>query len=184
MGKRWRMAVLAGMFALVSACGAVGGDGADGVASVSTPKSTAPSEGGGSGNEKDDVDQMRKYAKCMRDHGVDMPDPEVNSDGGVTMQGPAVAEADEGKMRKANEACRELLPNGGAPPKMTAEDIDAMRETAQCLRDRGYDVTDPTMDHPAIRFNTQPSDVEKMNKDLTECGGDGPIAVEVGEGPK
>lgn len=183
MSKRWRLAVLAGLFALVSACGTEG-TGNDGVASVSTPNSSESNGGGGKAvDDKADEDKVREYAKCMREHGIDMPDPKTDGDGGVMMEAPAGGAADRDKMAKADEACRKHLPNGGAPPKMSAEDIDNMRKTAKCLRDLGYDVADPTAEAPYLGFDEPPADDEKFQKDMEKCGGgEGQIAVRVGEG--
>lgn len=183
MTARWRLAVLAGLFALVSACGSGGENGTEGVASVSTPNSSEKKGGGDPADQKADEDKMRQYAKCMREHGIDMPDPKTDGDGGVMMGVPAGKAEDRDKMAKADEACRKHLPNGGEPPEMTAEDIDNMRETAKCLRELGYDVADPTEAAPYLEFTEQPAD-EKFQKDMEKCGGDGPIAVRVGEGPK
>lgn len=174
MGSRWRLAVLAGLFALVTACGG-GGDDGSGVASISdkqTPTSTAP--GGG----ESEIDQMRAYAKCMREHGIDVADPEVNSDGtaggiGISVDG----EVGKEKVDKANAACKKLMPNGGEPPKMTAEDLDKAREMAQCLRDHGIDVKDPTMDDPGISVSAGDggNDPDEVNKAMAECSPEGAI---------
>lgn len=174
MGTRWRIAVLTGLFALVTACGG-GGDGDDGVASLSegnTPSSTKPEQ------EGDDVDQMRAYAKCMREHGVDMPDPEVSQDGGIGM---SVNGGDKAKVDKADKECKHLMPNGGEPEKASPEDLDRMRKEAQCLRDHGIDVKDPTMDDPGIRIEGSGPDDDKFQKAMEECG-DGKGSVSVGGG--
>lgn len=165
MRSRWRPALLAGLFALVTACGSGGGNGEDGVASVSDDNAPTSAENEPKGS---DEDKMRAYAKCMREHGVDMPDPEPGAGGGMNM---SVEAGEKDKVDKANEACKKLLPNGGVPPKPSAEDLDRMREQAQCLRDHGIDVEDPTMDDPGLQLNDRSGDSEKVNKALEECSG-------------
>src|ERR1044071_1524367 len=144
MGARWRLALLAGLCTLSTACAT--GDNGDGVASIS---GTNPPSSAAKDNPGDDVDQLRAYAKCMREHGVDMPDPEVDGDGGVSM---SIEDGGAGKatIDKADKECRHLMPNGGEPPEVSPEDLDRMREEAQCLRDHGVDAKDPTADKPGI----------------------------------
>jgi hypothetical protein len=54
-------------------------------------------------------EQMLEYAQCMRDHGVDFPDPEFGDNGRVTMgmgkKGEAPTDAEREAMDAANEAC-------------------------------------------------------------------------------
>ena len=51
---------------------------------------------------------LLRFAKCMREHGIDMPDPTFNDNGGVEMQmGSEAGEIDEEAMEAANEACGE-----------------------------------------------------------------------------
>lgn len=175
MGARWRLAALTGLFALVTACGTAE-PGSDGVASLSegnTPSSTKPKQ-----DEGDTADQVRAYAKCMREHGVDMKDPEVTQDGGV---GIAIEGGDESKIAKADEACRHLMPNGGQPVKPSPEDLDRMRKEAQCLRDHGIDVKDPTMENPGIQIEGAGPGDEKFEKAMEECS-DGRGSVSSGGG--
>ena len=62
------------------------------------------------------ADQMLKFAQCMRDHGVDFPDPQF-SGGGVSIQvggGEAGAIDPTSKtFQAAQEACGSELPGGG-----------------------------------------------------------------------
>jgi len=103
---------------------------------------------------------MLKYAQCMRDHGVDMPDPDPN--GGMTLQG---GPGDESKISAAQEACKNLLPNGGVPPTPSAEDLEKARQFAQCMRDHGIaDFPDPDPNGGGIRINgDQNSDMNPDN---------------------
>jgi hypothetical protein len=175
MGARWRIAVLTGLFALVTACGSPE-PGSDGVASLSegnTPSSTKPPP-----EEGEAADQMRAYAKCMREHGIDMPDPEVSPDGGIGM---SIEGGDKAKVDKADKECKHLMPNGGEPEKPSAEDLDRMREEAQCLRDHGIDVKDPTMDNPGIQIEGAGPEDEKFRKAMEECS-DGKGSVSSGGG--
>jgi len=64
--------------------------------------------------------QMLDFAKCMRDHGIDFPDPTFNDTGGISVsvgsaegddQGPP---PDDEEFQAANEACSDLLGDGTA----------------------------------------------------------------------
>jgi hypothetical protein len=62
-----------------------------------------------------ELEQMRQFAKCMRDHGVDMPDPDPNGGGFGVKKGTGQGEIspDDATFKAANEACKDKLPNGG-----------------------------------------------------------------------
>jgi len=101
-----------------------------------------------------DHDQALKFAKCMRDHGVDMPDP--GSDGAVTGGGNGGAPGSLGGSAPAvnlgtadtaaMDACRKFLPNGGEPKKLTAAEREQAVRYAQCMRTHGVDYPDPSAD--------------------------------------
>lgn len=62
------------------------------------------------------VEQLLAFSKCMRDHGVDYPDPQFQSGGGVTMQlgGPGSSvDPSSTKFQDAQKACSASLPGGG-----------------------------------------------------------------------
>jgi hypothetical protein len=170
MATRWRLAVLAGLFTLVTACGASGNDGSDGVASVDDKDKESAAADKPKGT---DEDQMRAFAQCMRDHGIDMKDPEVKEGGGIEMGVPAQRADGRGgdKAKAAMDACNKLMPNGGKPPKPSAKDLDDMRTQAKCLREHGIDVPDPTMDEPFIKLDAGKGDGDAMKKAMKECGG-------------
>lgn len=50
-------------------------------------------------------DQQVKYAQCMRQHGVNIPDPKPGQPMKVTGR--------RGQLQQAQEACKSLLPGGG-----------------------------------------------------------------------
>jgi hypothetical protein len=82
-----------------------------------------------------------KFAECMRDHGVDMPDPQVDGAGGfgVNINGEDQELSREG-VDAAFEACRQYAPFGGDPE--VAPDPQAqenMLKFAQCMRDNGVE---------------------------------------------
>jgi hypothetical protein len=62
------------------------------------------------------VDAMLAFAKCMRDHGVDMPDPQFN-DGGMTVQigngdGKTGPDPNSKTFQDAQTACAKQMPSG------------------------------------------------------------------------
>jgi hypothetical protein len=94
----------------------------------------SPTAGAGTTPQAQDAAaQGRRFAKCMRDQGVDVPDP--GPDGRIGL--PGMTEANQAKIEAASEKCREFLPNGGEPAKPSAEDIAKRREYAKCVRDNG-----------------------------------------------
>ena len=176
MGARWRLAVLAGLCTLATACAAGDKGDGDGVASISG--TNPPSSSAAKDDPDDSVDQMRAYAKCMREHGVDMPDPVVDGDGGVSMS--MEDGGNKATIDKADKECKHLMPNGGEPPEVSADDLDRMRKEAKCLRDHGVDAKDPTAENPGIQIEGS-SDDEKTRKAMEECS-DGRGSVSSGGG--
>ena len=67
------------------------------------------------------------FSQCMRDHGIDMPDPQFGSDGKVTMRiggpGSSGPSPESPAFQQAQEACQDEMPGSkggpmiGAPPK-------------------------------------------------------------------
>ena len=62
------------------------------------------------------ADQMLAFAKCMRDHGIDFPDPKFDG-GGVSISlgenGPGGIDPSSDEFKAAQEACGSELPGGG-----------------------------------------------------------------------
>jgi hypothetical protein len=117
------------LFAVV-ACGENKGSGiptASGGTGTASPTAT-PSL---SNAEKEE--QGRKFAQCMREHGVEMDDP---GPGGPNKIGDPDAATDE-KTKAALDACRQYMPNGGEMPKPNAQDLEQGYKHAQCIRDHG-----------------------------------------------
>jgi hypothetical protein len=88
------------------------------------------------------------FAECMRDQGIDMPDPQFDG-GRVIQRGPDEPVSRE-KMQKADAACRELLKDL-KPPELSEEQQKEMKESAlahaKCMREQGLEnFPDPTFD--------------------------------------
>jgi hypothetical protein len=130
---------------LVAACsGATGGPG---VATLDDPEASgsptpAPSQ-------LSPQDAALAYARCMRENGVDMPDPQVSTSGGggevrIDQQGGPPVSKD--KFTAADAVCRHFMaaaaPNGQGP-QMSAEDQDKVLAFAKCMREHGVDMPDP-----------------------------------------
>jgi hypothetical protein len=85
-----------------------------------------------------------KFAKCMRAHGVDMPDPTPG--GGIRIGGPDMSPQDQQKMEDAQKACQKILEKV-RPPELSEEDQQKFKEQAlefaRCMRKHGIDMPDP-----------------------------------------
>ena len=112
--------------------------------------------GGGSGTSDEDkaFAGALKFAKCMREHGIDMPDPKRDSSGGIrqTVNGRPGSRA---AMEAAQNACKKYQQIGGGQAPSAAEQAkikNAMLAYARCMRDHGIDVPDPKFSGGGIQF--------------------------------
>jgi hypothetical protein len=134
--------------AVLGACGG-GGSGSPEVASLGTEvgddatDSTTPTS-------VDREEAMLAYAECMRDNGVDMPDPQISSDGGVSIGINADDAPDAETFEAAEKECGPLMEEAMGEieidPEQQAEMEARMLEYAQCMRDHGIDMPDPQFD--------------------------------------
>ncbi|MCR3747668.1 hypothetical protein [Lentzea californiensis] len=134
--------------------------------------------------QKDEKGDMVKFAQCMRENGVDMPDPKTSEDGGgvmiEAMPGGDASSIDEDKMKTAHEACKEHLPNGGEMKPPSPEQQDKMRQQAKCMRDKGHDWPDPSFEGggTAEARELPNFDDDKVKQDMKDCGlGEGMVAA-------
>ena len=161
--KRILIVALAAATALALASCRGNSDDGEGVATAGgAPTSTATGNNSDAGTDDGDMaEKMRTFAACMRETGIDMPDPEVDSEGRVRMQigeGPneGGTPPDREKFEAAQQACKQYLPNGGEPPKMDPEQVEQARQFAKCMRENGVpDFPDPQADG-AIRIEGGP----------------------------
>jgi hypothetical protein len=90
-----------------------------------------------------------KFAQCMREHGIDMADPEPGKP--VTMKFKGV---DQATVSKAMEACREWAPEGATGGKQDPQQAEQMRKFTQCMRDNGVE-SFPDQEGAGIRVDAK-----------------------------
>jgi hypothetical protein len=110
--------------------------------------------GGSPGSTKSAQDKAfegaLKFAKCMRQHGVDMPDPTRSGNGGINIQmgrqGGGKIRTNDPSIKAAQSACQKYLQTGGgrAPsPAERARMQAAMLAYTHCMRSHGVKMADP-----------------------------------------
>jgi hypothetical protein len=127
----------------VAACG--GGGKANGVASLSgSGKATATTSAGGgkAGGVQVDRQKALAWARCMRQHGINLPDPQFSGDN-IGQQLPSRAEQGSAKFKAAEQACKQYLPNGGQPTPADAQEFQQALAFARCMRQHGINLPDP-----------------------------------------
>ena len=146
------------LFCLLALAGCAHADLASDVASLGSPSDTSPTGTTPSGST-DPEQAARDFAACMRDHGVDMPDPQFKGDGTSKMiigGGDGAAKVggapDEQKLEAADKACRHLMDGVAqdAQRKMDPAELEKMKQQAldfsKCMREHGVDMPDPTFE--------------------------------------
>jgi hypothetical protein len=149
-------ALLAACALVVAACGDDGG----GTASAAD-------------REREARDAALKYAQCMREHGVDVPDPSF--EGGGTLQKVPFEDVPEVKLREAERACRKFL-DEVEPPELSEEEQEEFREAAlanaRCMREHGIEnFPDPTFGEdgrPEVRID-KGSGIDPEDPDFREA---------------
>jgi hypothetical protein len=125
----------------VAACG--GGDKRGGVASLGDGKATSTTSAGGS---QDEQQADLAYARCMRQHGINMPDPKVEAGGRTEWQLPSGVRKDDPKFKAARQACRQYRENGGEAQRPNPQQLQEMLAFVRCMRRHGINMPDPTPD--------------------------------------
>ena len=147
MRRILRIATFGAITLGLAACGPGAGTGADGVASLGGgTTTTAASPGGGGGAVAAGEDRFYLFAKCMRDKGINVPDPEPG--GGPVRIGPGTGiDMGDPKFEQAQDACAkelgDLIPGAG-DPSQRQEFQDKALAFAKCMRENGVDMPDPT----------------------------------------
>jgi hypothetical protein len=148
--RRSRLAALAGALGLALAAAACSGGGGNpgGVASLSgsvtTTTTTAAAGGGGKGRTPQQERQAAlDFAKCMREHGFNQPDPQF-SGGAIIQQGPAGVDRNDPRLKATEQACQHFLPNGGQASPPSTEQRQRLLQFARCMREHGIDMPDPS----------------------------------------
>ena len=161
MGRRmlWKGALLATALGLGTiGCGQKPAENAD-VATLQQPGASGDEAPGTTlpAASSDPQEAFQQFAKCMRDHGVDMPDPQVSEDGkgGMVIMGNSGGGAgkapDKEKMQTAQKECEPLIKdvvnNGERPdPEEEARMKEQALGFAKCMREHGVDMPDPVFE--------------------------------------
>jgi hypothetical protein len=140
-------AVVALVVAVASGCGSSGGD--SDVASLDDSAAAAEEQTTTTEGEEDPEEAALKWARCMRKHGVDVPDPEVSGGRFRVRAGVRgrLRDANVEKFEQASKACGSPFGAAG-PPELSEEDRQQLQESmlafARCMREHGIDMPDPS----------------------------------------
>ncbi len=166
MRPRWfsPLAALALAGLTLTACGGAQSQAGDGVASVSTG-SAAPSAAASASAPVDRREAALKFAQCMRENGVEVPDP--GPDGGIRITNRS---GDGAKTEKALKECEPLtkgaVGNGSGPVDQKRH--DQLVKYAQCMRENGVDMPDPKPGGP-IQLRIPRDQEGKAKKAMEAC---------------
>ena len=186
----------------VAGCGSGGSGGEAKVASVGgAGGATTTTTAAGDASKADVQEAMLDFAKCMREHGVDMPDPQFSDDGaggGFTVQEGPAGEADRAEMDEARKACQSIMDKieSSLPPPDPARVEEAKQQMlafAECMREHGIDMPDPQIDTDGGGIRVQaggpgmdpdsPGFMEANEACSKEAGLPGVGAIDSGPGP-
>ena len=128
------------MLSVFSAC-TIGGEESQGVVTIeSTTETTIEDE------EITFEEGVLDFAQCMREEGINFPDPTFDIDGNPQFDNLEIENEEE--FERAFENCEDILRNAlpeqfDLDPEVEAALVDASLEFSQCMRDQGIDFPDP-----------------------------------------
>ena len=135
--KKVRILLLLSIF---SAC-TIGGEESQGVVTIeSTTETTIADE------EITFEEGVLDFAQCMREEGINFPDPTFDIDGNPQFDNLEIENEEE--FESAFENCEDILRNAlpeqfDLDPEVEAALVDASLEFSQCMREQGIDFPDP-----------------------------------------
>jgi hypothetical protein len=171
------------LLALALAVAGCGGGNSNGVASLGGDKATPTTSAGGSGDPRQ---AARNWARCMRQHGINLPDPNIDANEGFAGLLPEGVNPDDPKFKAAQQACQRYAPSGGQPPKLNQQQRQQQLQFARCMRQQGINMPDPDAnggtdmsrigvdpDGPKFKAAEQACQQYKPNNTQTQSNGGG-----------
>ena len=125
---------------IFAAC-TIGGEESQGVVTIeSTTATTVVDE------ETTFEEGVLEFAQCMREEGINFPDPTFDIDGNPQFDNLEIENEEE--FERAFENCEDILRNAlpeqfDLDPEVEAALVDASLEFSQCMREQGIDFPDP-----------------------------------------
>ncbi len=115
------------------------------VATLSTPGPDATAEA--AAEPVDGEEAVLEFVACLRDNGLDIPDPQFGPEG-IRFADPSIIASIDFRSREfldALEACQELLAalQPQIDPEQQAEQNEQLLVFAECMRREGIDFPDP-----------------------------------------
>ncbi|MFI6725256.1 hypothetical protein [Streptomyces atratus] len=126
------------------------------------------SAGSASDTKKTDEDQALEHRKCLREQGLDVPEPKPGENShGITVDGGGKSQKE---MEKAFKACQDKAVGGG-PKELTQAEKDKAVAFARCMRKNGFDMPDPKFDGGGMQAAPamKPKDMKKFEKANAAC---------------
>ncbi len=130
-GGRAALALAALTLATITGCGGSGGTGSG---SSGGAAAASPASGGAGGTTQDAV----RWARCMREQGVDVPDPAPGAPVRITGDG-----RDAAAMDAATKACAAYAPKLDLDPARQQQVQQEVLAFTRCMREHGVDLPDP-----------------------------------------
>jgi pyruvate/2-oxoglutarate dehydrogenase complex dihydrolipoamide acyltransferase (E2) component len=165
---------------LAAGCGAAADDPPDvASAGTTTTTKTEPAASKKQTKPKDAAAAMLAHARCMRDHGIEVPDPKPGQGERIQVH----EGADESK-----EACQSIIEDAGIKPSQ--EELDksfAMAlKFAKCMREHGIDMPDPQREGDGIKMSMggpgSSIDPTRMDAAQKVCAKDAPFGSDPAPG--
>ena len=150
---------------IFSAC-TIGGEESQGVVTIdSTTATTVVDE------EITFEEGVLNFAQCMREEGINFPDPTFDIDGNPQFDNLEIENEDE--FETAFENCEDILRNAlpeqfDLDPEVEAALVDASLEFSQCMRDQGIDFPDPKPGEFGF-FAFRDADIDFSSKEVQEA---------------
>lgn len=125
----------------------------------------AKDAGSGKDEVKTQADQELEHRKCLREHGVDIPETKPGDAGNTVEIG-----GKGGEVEKAFKACKDKAVGGGKD-ELTQAEKDKMVAYARCMRENGVDMPDPKFDTAGMAGMPamETKDMKKFEKANAAC---------------
>jgi len=165
---------------LAAGCGAKSDDAPDVANAGTSSTTTEPAAATTQATPKDRDAAMLAHARCMREHGVDVPDPKPGEGERITIgKGD-----DETKVDEAMKACEGIVEDLGVKPSKEELDkqFDMALKFAKCMREHGIDMPDPQREGDGIKMSIggpgSSIDPARMDEAQKACAKDAPFGRE------